>query len=376
MDFSISEEEQTIQELASQILGDRCTDDYQNEFDRVPQDFDQALWKQLAEKDLLGTALPEEFGGMGMGMGELCALLEQQGRVLAHVPLGPVLVQAALPVAEFGSEAQRKALLPGVIAGSHWITAALQEPLGDPVTPTTRATASGDGFVLDGQKLGVAAAEGAHRIVVSASREDGSTGLFLVDSSAAGTTLCRQTSTTKRPVYQVSLSSAPAELLGGERAGEALEWTLQRARVALATQTLGVAEEALRRTAEYVSSRKQFGKPIGTFQGVALRSADAYIDLECMRTTLWQAIDRLDRGADATGAVAVAKWWACRGGQRVVHTAQHLHGGIGVDIEYPIHRFFLWARHLEIELGGASQHRRDLGRLLASQGVGEARYPS
>jgi alkylation response protein AidB-like acyl-CoA dehydrogenase len=367
MDFSISEEQQSIQELAKQILGDRCTDDYQNEFDRLPEDFDEALWKQLAEKDLLGTALPEEAGGMGMGIAELCGLLEEQGRVLAHVPLSSVLVQAALPIAEFGSDAQRKALLPGIITGSHWVTAALQETLGDPSAPATRASANGDGFTLDGRKIGVNVAEGAVRIVVSARHEDGSTGLFLVDPAGPGVNLDRVTSTTRRAAYQVSLDAAPAELLGGERAGEALDWTLLRARVALATVTLGVAEEALRRTADYVSNRKQFGKPIGTFQGVALRSADAYIDLECMRTTLWQAIDKLDRGQEAAKEVAVAKWWACRAGQRVVHTAQHLHGGIGVDVEYPIHRFFLWAKSLEIELGGASQHRRDLGHRLATE---------
>ena len=135
MDFSISEEQRSIQELAGQILGDRCTDDYQNEFDRLPQDFDQALWKQLAEQDLLGTALPEEVGGMGMGFGELSGLLEEQGRVLAHVPLGPVLVQAALPIAEFGDAEQRQALLPGVVSGAHRVAARRPEDHRHPRNP-------------------------------------------------------------------------------------------------------------------------------------------------------------------------------------------------------------------------------------------------
>jgi len=142
MDFSSSEEHQAIQELASQILGDRCTDDYQNEFDRSSEAFDSALWKQLAESNLLGTALPEAVDGMGMGITELCALIEEQGRVLAHVPLIPVLVQAALPIAEFGSDEQRQALLPGIASGSHWITGALQEANGDPAVPATRTRAS------------------------------------------------------------------------------------------------------------------------------------------------------------------------------------------------------------------------------------------
>jgi alkylation response protein AidB-like acyl-CoA dehydrogenase len=366
MDFSISEEQQTIRELASQILGDRCTDDYQNEFDRSSEAFDRTLWKQLAESNLLGTALPEDVDGMGMGMRELSELLEEQGRVLAHVPLIPVLVQAALPVAEFGSSEQRQALLPGLISGSLWITGALQEANADAAAPETTARAADGGHRLNGEKVAVAVADGAHRLVVSARLEDGSTGLFLVDPAGPGIELAAGTSTTGRPAYRVALSSATGELLSGERVGEALAWTLQRARTALAAVTLGVASEALRRTAEYVSNRKQFGKPIGTFQGVALRSADGYIDLECMRTTLWQALYSLDVGRDAACEVAVAKWWSCRGGQRVVHSAQHLHGGIGVDTEYPIHRYFLWAKALELELGGASQNRRDLGRLLAT----------
>lgn len=365
MDFSISEEQQTIQDLARQILGDRCTDEYQNEFDRTNESFDAALWKQLAEANLLGTALPEDADGMGMGMLELSALLEEQGRVLAHVPLVPVLVQGALPVAEFGSAEQRAAVLPGVVAGDAWVTGALQEANADPAVPATRAKGSGDVQHLEGEKIGIAAVEEASRLLVSATTEDGGTALFLVDPAGESVRIEARTSTTRKQLHRVTLAGAAGERIGGDRAGEALEWTLQRSRAALAAVTLGVASEALRRTADYVTNRKQFGKPIGTFQGVALRSADGYIDLECMRTTLWQALYSLDQGRDAAAEVAVAKWWACRGGQRVVHSAQHLHGGIGVDTEYPIHRFFLWAKALEIELGGASQSRRDLGRVLA-----------
>ena len=144
-----------------------------------------------------------------------------------------------------------------------------------------------------------------------------------------------------------------------------MRWTVERARVALAATQLGVAQEALRRTAEYTSQRKQFGRPIGSFQGVALRAADAYIDVDCMRSTLWQALWRLDEGQTAAIEVGVAKWWASRGGQRVVHTAQYLHGGIGADIDYPIHRFFLWAKQLDLCLGGVSAQLSKLGALVA-----------
>jgi len=103
-------------------------------------------------------------------------------------------------------------------------------------------------------------------------------------------------------------------------------------------------------TAEYTCNRKQFERPIGSFQGVALRAADAYIDVEAMRSIYWEAIWRLTEGLPATAEIAAAKWWACTAGHRVVHTAQHLHGGIGADVEYPIHRYFLSAKQVGLLL--------------------------
>jgi alkylation response protein AidB-like acyl-CoA dehydrogenase len=157
-------------------------------------------------------------------------------------------------------------------------------------------------------------------------------------------------------------------LLEGPGAGAAIvDWMLDRALVALCATQIGVSDEALKRTAEYIRTRRQFGRAIASFQGVALRAADAYIDLEAMRSTLLQAAWRVAAGLPAGPEVAAAKWWACRGGQRIAHTAQHLHGGIGADIDYPIHRFFLWSKHLDITLGGASRQLVRLGQMLAGE---------
>jgi alkylation response protein AidB-like acyl-CoA dehydrogenase len=145
-----------------------------------------------------------------------------------------------------------------------------------------------------------------------------------------------------------------------------VEWTAERASVALCAVQVGVAEEALRRTSEYTTQRRQFGRPVAAFQGVALRAADAFVDVEAMRATLWQAAWRLTEGLPADREVAAARWWACLGGQRVVHAAQHLHGGIGSDIDYPIHRFLLWSKQLELSLGGANRQLARLGSLLAA----------
>ena len=149
----------------------------------------------------------------------------------------------------------------------------------------------------------------------------------------------------------------------GERAVRAV---LDRAFTAIAAVQLGVCEEALRRAAEYSSARSQFGKPLSTFQGVALRAADAYIDTEALRSTVWQAAWRIDQGLDATSEALVAKWWACEAGHRVVHAAQHLHGGIGADVDYPQHRWFLWGTQLQDTLGGSGRANARLGQVLAA----------
>ena len=189
--------------------------------------------------------------------------------------------------------------------------------------------------------------------------------------AARASALERELATNREPQARLTLDGAKLSedaVLGDPSGGaEIVEWLLDRALVGLCAIQLGVAEEALRRTAEYTRTRRQFGRPIASFQGVALRAADAYIDLEAMRSTLLQAAWRVAEGLPARAEVAAAKWWACRGGQRVVHTAQHLHGGIGADVDYPIHRFFLWSKQLDVTLGGASRQLARLGALLVAE---------
>jgi alkylation response protein AidB-like acyl-CoA dehydrogenase len=129
---------------------------------------------------------------------------------------------------------------------------------------------------------------------------------------------------------------------------------------------LGLAEKSLFMTASYTTERKQFGVPIGTFQAVSQRAGDAYIDVAAMRATLWQAAWRLSQGLDAKRELHIAKFWSSEGGHRVAATAQHLHGGMGFDRDYPLHRYFLWGKQLEFSLGGASEHIADLGAHIAA----------
>jgi alkylation response protein AidB-like acyl-CoA dehydrogenase len=136
---------------------------------------------------------------------------------------------------------------------------------------------------------------------------------------------------------------------------------------------IGVAERALRMTAEYTSTREQFGKPIAKFQAVAQRAADAFIDVEVIRWTVWQAIWRLAEGLPAKQEVSIAKFWVGEGGHRVVYAAQHLHGGIGVDLDYPLYRSYLWSKQIELTLGSATQHLVRLGNDMAAALHGQDR---
>jgi alkylation response protein AidB-like acyl-CoA dehydrogenase len=375
MNFSFSEEEEAAKDLAGQILGDATSFDRTRkvESDSDGPGFDRTLWAQLAEANLLGLPISKSLGGQGFGFLALCLLLEEAGRNLAPVPLVESIVYTALPVQQFGSDRLKTDLIPKVIAGESVLSAALFE-IGSPALSRkvkTRAVAtSKDVFTLSGEKVCVPFAAAADLILVSASGDDG-LGLFLISPNAAGVSLERQETTAHERQFVVKLDGVSVEVdhvLAAPGSGEkVLDWLEPRAMTALAAIAVGAAEEGLRQTAEYTSTRKQFGREIGSFQGVSLRAADAYIDVEAMRATMWQAAWQIDNRETAQKAAAVAKWWACMGGHRVSHTCQHLHGGIGSDVDYPIHRFFLRLKHVAMTLGGSNEQLSILGSLVAEE---------
>jgi alkylation response protein AidB-like acyl-CoA dehydrogenase len=207
-------------------------------------------------------------------------------------------------------------------------------------------------------------------ILVPARTPDGAVLIALVDPHRPGVTLDRA-ATTSREIHphlhldQVIVLSD--DILAGPGSGRAvLDDMLVAATTALCALQVGVCEAALRQTAVYLNQRVQFGRPLSTFQGTMLRAADGAIDLEAMRVTALRAAWLYDSGRDATEAARVAKWQASERGQRTVHTTQHLHGGLGADITYPIHRYFLWGKQIELLLGGPSLQLARLGAAIAA----------
>jgi len=381
MDFSFSDEQQQIADLAKQIFADKATHERLKQIERgAGPRFDRDLWTELAKAGLLGVAIPQELGGGGLGFLEIALVIEQMGRTTAPVPLLETLVLGALPIAEFGSDEQRARWLPRVAEGKAVLTAALVDGqdaalLPSPAAragaalPSTTASKHSAGWTLSGTKICVPAGAIAHCVLIPAATGDGTAGVFLVDPSSPGVRVEPLVTTSGQPEARIVLDNVrlgAGDVLGSPADGARIvEWISERATAALSALALGVCEQALALTAEYTKTRKQFDVAIATFQAVGQRAADAYIDTEAIRLTAWQAAWRLSAGLPAAAHVAVAKFWAAEAGQRVVHTAQHLHGGIGVDQDYPLHRYFLYAKQLELTLGGATAQLLKIGKTLA-----------
>lgn len=360
MDFQLSDDQGAIADLAATILGDLCRPEALRTHEQSAEPTLAAAWEALAKADLLGVALPESVGGGGYGVLEAALVAEQVGRHVAPVPFGPTLAGALLLAALGGHDD----LLQGVIAGEFVLAPALSEGGADTASaPVTTVGADGG---LTGEKRFVAWGAQATRLLVPASNGDGETGLYLVDPAGDGVSFTAEDAMWGLPQATVELSGAAAQRVAGREAVAQLE---RLATVLSCATVAGACEGALRVTAAHVSEREQFGTKIGTFQAVAQRMADAFIDTQGVRLTAIQAAWRLAEGLGADEELHIAKFWAAEGGHRVAHAAQHLHGGVGVDVDYPVHRYFRWIKVLELQQGSGIEHLRRLGGLIAATPV-------
>ena len=367
MNFSYSEDQQAIQELTQKIIGDLSTHERLNEVEKTEDGIDKELWAELAKANIIGACLPESVGGMDMGLYEMDIVLRNLGLHAAAVPYWQSVVCAAMPIAKFGSEALQMQFLPGVVEGQSLLAAALHEPGSrNPAEVYTTATQSGDNWSLSGSKVCVSLGSQAERILVPATA-GGKTGLFLVAPDASGVSWVAGRSTSRELIYQMTLDNAVVSevLVAPGDNDNALQWLLDRATLGLCSLQVGLAERALNMTAEYAREREQFDRPIGSFQAVHTRAADAFVKLEAMKLTTIGAVHKLEQNEPADTDIAIAKYWCGEGGFFVTFAAQHLHGGIGVDLDYPVHRSYIQGRHNELLLGSAAEQLHQLGAMLA-----------
>ncbi len=384
MDFELDEDLRDLRELAVTVLSDLADPARLRAVESSADPFDQVAYRTLAETGLLSVALPEECEGAGLGMDALAVVLEEQGRHVVGASLwNAVLASWTLASATREHDDLVRAFSSGGARGA----LALEEYGADPTTPTCRAVRAADGWRLSGTKALVPSAPGAAWFVVSAAHDEGTGGLGLFLVRADDVVLVPEVTSDHDVAGDLVLDATPGVLLAPDEdlaaAGALLELTLVRARVALAALQVGVGEGAMRIAARHVSERHQFGRPLGTFQAVQHQLADCWIDVDAIRLTTWQALSDLGAAgaeeslpvgaqiaapsAAAVRASLVAQWWACQAGLDVVHRTQHVQGGLGVDVDHPAHRHYLWGRSVATTLGGAASVLQLLGSRLGGE---------
>jgi 3-oxocholest-4-en-26-oyl-CoA dehydrogenase beta subunit len=361
MDFTTTEAATDLGGLVDTIVDAVCTPDHQRELDGLPQRFDRGLWRKLIDADILSSAAPESLGGEGFGVLEQVAILVALGHQLAAVPYLDSVVLAAGALARFGSEELQRDWGAPAVAGEKTLTVALDGEMGDgPV----QAVSAGGGYRLTGTRTQVGYGPAADAFLVPAETDSG-TAVFLVTADDPGLSVTALQTTGLGSVGHLALDGVAVDGSRRVGGGEVAAWLGTLANLGRTAFQLGVLDRGLHLTAEYARTREQFDRPIGSFQAVSQRLADGYIDVKGLRLTLTQAAWRVSEDIPADLDVASAAFWAAEAGHRVAHTIVHVHGGVGVDTDHPVHRYFLAAKETEFALGGATGQLRRIGRELA-----------
>lgn len=361
MDFSTTEAAQELGDLVGTIVDTVCTPEHQRELDAVDQRFDRKLWGKLAGADILSAAAPESFGGGDFGVLEQTAILVELGRQLAAVPYLESVVLAAGALAKFGSAELQHEWGAAAVSGQKILTVALDGEMGDgPV----QAAHSGDGYRLSGTRTQIGYGPVADGFLVPAETDSG-TAVFLIATDDPGVSVTALETTGLGSVGHLRLDGVETDRQRMVGSDDTVAWISALAGLGRSAFQLGVLDRGLQLTAEYARTREQFDRPIGSFQAVGQRLADGYIDVKGLRLTLTQAAWRLSEDLPAGTEVATAAFWAADAGHRLAHTIVHVHGGVGIDIDHPVHRYFLAAKQAEFALGGATGQLLRIGRELA-----------
>lgn len=349
MDFERDETVRAVAELAADVLRNEAAGS-------LDAEFDEHAWAALAKVGLTALAVPADLGGDGLGAAEVAAVLTEVGRRGVTVPALATLALGVLPVAAHGTPEQCAALLPDVVAGTALLTAAVSEP-GDP--RCLPGCVAEPGWRLTGVKSAVPYAAQARGILVPARTPDGS-GVFVVAPDADGVTLDRTPTSSGAPEYTVRLDGAPGELLGTDATGGSVAALRSYALLGAVAEGSGALAGALDLTTEHVRTRHQFGKPLAAFQAVAQEIADIYIAARTVQLAATSACWRLTTGRDADGELALAAYWFAEEALPALRTCHHLHGGLGVDVTYPLHRHYATVKDLTRMLGGPGQRLAEL----------------
>ena len=384
MDFAFTDEQNIIRETAADFLREIASSEKVRTAMESAQGYDQAVWQRICQEMFWqGIAIPEEYGGLGLGYVELVAVLEEAGRVLLGPPFFATVCLGANALLLAGNETQKKSWLGALCAGELTATLGWSDQGQDEVSGITY-TRAGDQYVLDGQLSLVADGHSAGLLIIAA-RPPGATrddiSLFAVPAGTPGLQsrhLPTMDQTRKLAAVHLEGARLPATALLGEegRGGIPLQKTLDLARIALAAEQTGAAARVLEQTVAYTKERVQFNRPVAGFQAVKHQAADMMVRAETARSAIYYAAciaDQELRGAGAAPgelaeAAAIAKSWCSDAFFDNAGDAIQLHGGNGFTWEYDIHLFFKRAGASARFLGEATAQRERLAGLILDDG--------
>lgn len=365
MNFGLSESQIILRNNARKFFSAECPMSEVRRISEMDGAFDAGLYAKLAAQGFTGIIFPEQFGGLGLGMVEMAALLEEMGRALVPGPYFSSVLLAGTLIDAAGSQDQKSRYLTPIAEGEKRASLAMLEPSAN-WNPESVAMREQGGGELSGEKLFVTDAAVADTLVVVARRED-ELALYAVDAKSAGVRV-RPTKALDltRPLYEVQFDSAQGDLLAsGAAAQQALEHALAIATVGAAAELVGGMQRSMEMTVEYAKTRKQFGKPIGSFQAVQHQCADMFLWTESSRSAVLYAAWALEHKApEARSAVSIAKLYASDAARETGNRAIQVHGGMGFTWENDSHLYYRRAKALEVMLGDSHFHRDRLAELV------------
>jgi alkylation response protein AidB-like acyl-CoA dehydrogenase len=366
MDFTVGEAEAAASGLAERILGASGPVTTATDANGHPADLDISTWKELGQAGLLSLAIPAELGGDGLGVQATAAVLTEVGRHAARIPALATLALGVLPVVKSADSEVKRLLLSDVGTGDTILTAAIREPSRPmPQQPATMATLGRSGGTVSGVKVGVPYAAAARWILVPASTQTRDSVIAVVEPDADGLSCQRTPSSSGLPEYTLRLTDSPVMAVLDGCTARDLYCLAVAGACAVAD---GVLTGALDLTTKHVRTREQFGRPLATFQAVAQQIADVYSVARTLHLITLSACWQLEVGRHAAERdVDVAAYWLAEYGPAALRTCHHLHGGLGMDVTYPLPRYSALMTDLAAFVGGAGDR---LDRLAAREAAG------
>ncbi len=373
MDFSTSEMHNEIKNLATTLLADFSTPERLKKLEKHGPYFDREIWQKMVETGIHAASLPESLGGMGMDYMAASLVAEALGKTVVSIPYIPCIVSTALPLLPFQTNAIVAKALEAVVSGETLITTAMIEPGNEnPLAPKTTVIKKGDVYLLNGEKHCVPYAADSSKVMVSAVYNN-ELWVGLVSLDAPGLTITTQYCTSNEPQSHLRFDNVQAdEITQGDAAQQLMQTSIAMTTIAYCSMAAGIAEKMTRISADYTSQREQFGVAIATFQSVAHRLANAYIDTECLKIITLKAASDINQGDMNSETLSMAKVWCGDVMHRVSQTSQHVHGGTGIDRDYHLFRYCLWAKQLELSLGNSRTHLVNIADRLAAQYLANA----